>query len=111
MKSIMFLFAVCMLNVVTAQRVYTTPSNEPLPEKLQNLRQAIVVNSFPQKVDPIKIEDRYYWKHNTAILSTEGDIEIIEFGAYLFYNGKWNLRKSYPLKDLDKNFWHQKNNN
>ncbi len=84
--------------------VYGTPTNEPLPEKLQQLRKVIVVKNFPKNIDPIQIKDRYYWKHNTVIFCKESEITITEFGAYLFYNGKWNLRKSYPLKELDKNF-------
>ncbi len=104
MKSVMLLVTVFFFSTVTAQRNYSTPVEDALPEKLQDLRQIILVNSFPQKIDPVKIDDQYYWKHNTAILCTESELEIIEFGAYLFYNGKWNLRKSYPLKDLDRNF-------
>lgn len=104
MKTLMFLLGVLLLGTANAQVQYSNPENEPLPEKLQTLRRAILVNSFPQKIDPIKINEQYFWKHNTAILSKESEIEIIEFGAYLFYNNKWNLRKSYSLKDLDKNF-------
>ena len=59
---------------------------------------------FPKINDPVKIEDKYYWKHATAILSKDGPVKIVEYGAYLFYNGQWNLRRSYPLKELDKTF-------
>ncbi len=83
---------------------YGTPLDEPLPEKLQNLSVEIEVMHFPKENDPIKIKEKYYWKHATAILSKKSDIQIIEFGAYLFYNNQWNLRKTYDLKDLDKNF-------
>ncbi len=87
-----------------SQIKYGTPSNEPLPEKLQGLRVAIEVNNFPKEIDAVKIKDQYYWMHNTAIRCKESDVTIIEFGAYLFYNDQWNLRRSYPLKDLNKNF-------
>lgn len=87
-----------------AQRDFGTPSKEDIPDKLQKLKKSIVVQNYPQIIDPIKIEDRYYWKHNTMIFSKENKVTITEFGAYLYYNDKWNLRKSYPLKDLNKNF-------
>ncbi len=88
----------------TAQVNYGTPTNEPLPAKIQGLERMIEVINFPKENDPIKIKDTYYWKHLTSILCKEGPIKIIEYGAFLFYNGQWNLRKSYPLKELDKNF-------
>lgn len=98
------LFSMLMSHSLSGQRTYGTPINDALPEKLQTLRKAIAVNNFPKIIDPIKIGDRYYWKHNTAILCKESEIKIIEYGAYLFYNNTWNLRKSYPLKELNKNF-------
>ena len=83
---------------------YGKPNTELIPEKLQNLRRAIDVIHFPKENDPIKIKDHYYWKHTTSILCNEIEVKIIEYGAYLFYNNKWNLRKSYPLRELDKTF-------
>jgi len=98
------LFSILMLHSLSGQTKYGMPINDELPEKLKTLRRAIEVNNFPKTIDPIKIDERYYWKHNTAILCKESEIRIIEYGAYLFYNNTWNLRKSYPLKELNKNF-------
>lgn len=87
------------------QRDWTGPTgNESLPKKLKNIRNVIEVANFPKENDPIQIDDRYYWKHATSILCKESAITITEYGAYLFYDGKWNHRKSYPLKELDKTF-------
>ncbi|WP_299183070.1 hypothetical protein [uncultured Aquimarina sp.] len=104
MRIIIALLIASTLNSLTAQIQYGTPINEELPDKLKALRKAIEVNNFPKKIDAIKIDNRFYWKHNTAILCKESEIKIIEYGAYLFYNNTWNLRKSYPLKELNKNF-------
>ncbi|WP_027394938.1 hypothetical protein [Aquimarina latercula] len=104
MRIIIVLLIASTLNSLTAQIQYGTPINEELPDKLKTLRKAIEVNNFPKKIDAIKIDNRFYWKHNTAILCKENEIKIIEYGAYLFYNNTWNLRKSYPLKELNKNF-------
>ncbi|WP_299312556.1 hypothetical protein [uncultured Aquimarina sp.] len=104
MRTVILLLIAFSLNSLTAQIQYGTPINDQLPEKLKSVRRAIEVNNFPKTIDPIKIDKRYYWKHNTAILCKESEIKIIEYGAYLFYNDIWNHRKSYPLKELNKNF-------
>ena len=83
---------------------FGTPTENDIPDKLKGLKVEIEVMNFPKINDPIKEDDTYYWKHATSILSKKSDIKIIEFGAFLFYNNTWNLRKSYDLKDLDKNF-------
>ena len=104
MKTKIKIFLLFFSHCVFAQLNYGTPKNDQLPEKLNGLRKIISVHNLPKKIDPIKIENRYYWKHNTSIFCTETKIEIIEYGAYLFYNNKWNLRKSYALKEFNKNF-------
>lgn len=104
MKTTLTLIITLLFQFTYSQVDYGTPTNEPLPEKLQNLRPIIEVHHFPKEVHPIKIKNEYYWKHNTAILCLESDIIIIEYGAYIFYNDTWNLRKSYPLKELDSSF-------
>jgi len=104
MKAKLYVLLLFLSQVLFSQVDYGTPENDELPKKLKNLRQVIEVNNFPKKIDPIKIGGRYYWKHNTAILCQESEIKIIEYGAYLFYNKKWNLRKSYSVKELNKNF-------
>ena len=83
---------------------YGTPPRDLIPEKLSTMRKAIDVNQFPKINNPIKIKDTYYWKHSTGIFCEESSITVTEFGAYIFYNDQWNLRASYPLKDLDKYF-------
>lgn len=84
---------------------YGTPQKDtPLPNKFEQLPKTIRVMHFPKTNHPVKLKNRYYWKHATAIYTEEKDVKIIEYGAYLFYNGKWNLRKVYPLKALDKTF-------
>lgn len=104
MKSICTLILLLSSTLLMAQSDYGRPTNEPLPEKIQNLKRSIEVLHFPKENDPVKIDDTYYWKHMTSILCKESDITIIEYGAYIFYNGQWNLRQIYALKELDKTF-------
>ncbi len=102
-KIAFFLIVVVSISC-TSQIKYETPTEKDIPAKLKKLPKKITVKNFPVIIDPIKIKETYYWKHNTMVFCKESKITITEFGAYLFYNGKWNLRKSYPLKDLNKNF-------
>ena len=87
-----------------AQIKYGTPTENDIPEKLQQLPKKITVKNYPAIIHPIKIKNVFYWKHNTLIFCESSKITITEFGAYLFYNDRWNLRKSYPLKELNKKF-------
>ncbi|OZV69308.1 hypothetical protein [Winogradskyella aurantia] len=104
MKQHVTFILVLVLYQLNGQANYGIPPQNSLPEKLKDLTVAIEVMHFPKENDPIKIGDSYYWKHATAILCKSNEITITEFGAYLFFNDKWNLRKTYGLKDLDKNF-------
>lgn len=87
-----------------AQVNYGTPPEGLIPEKLQDIPRTIQVMHFPEENDPVKIKDLYYWKHATGVLSNESEITITEYGAYLYYNEQWNLRKSYPLSELKGTF-------
>lgn len=98
---LIFILSSCTLR---AQVTYGTPGENQIPEKLKHIKRAILVQNFPKENDPVKIGETYYWKHATSILNKDSDLTIIEYGAYLFYNDTWNLRKSYPLKELDKTF-------
>lgn len=98
------IFVLLLAGTVYSQTSYPSPPSDLIPEKLKNIPQSIKAYNFPKENDPIKINDNYYWKHTTSLVSTTSDISIIEYGAYLYYNNKWNLRKIYPLKSFDKNF-------
>ena len=99
-----FLCIVFIAISCNSQIIYGTPTEDDIPKKLQQLERKIIVKNFPKTVNPVKIKNLFYWKHNTLIFCETSKITITEFGAYLFYNDQWNLRKSYPLKELNKNF-------
>lgn len=105
MKQVFFITSLLFLSYNSLSQVdYGTPPNDEVPEKLSELRRAILVQHFPKTNNPIKIDDTYYWKHSTGIFCEESKITITEFGAYIYYNDQWNLRESYPLKKLDVYF-------
>jgi len=104
MKTTITLLYVLISALSWSQSGYGTPPENSIPEKLKPFKVAIEVVNFPKENHPVKIKDKYYWKHATAILSQVSDITITEYGAYLYYNNTWNLRKTYPLKELNKSF-------
>lgn len=85
-----------------------TALDAPLPKPLDQLPIGIQANHFPSPVyaseDKTQKEFQYFWKHNTAVLAKDSDIQITECGAYIFYNAQWNLRVKYSRKDFEKLF-------
>lgn len=104
MKTTLALLIVLLSTCAIGQVNYGTPPEDSIPEKLEGIKRLIEVQHFPKINDPIKIDDTYYWKHATSILCKEAEVTIIEYGAYLYYNDQWNLRRAYPLKELGKTF-------
>ena len=81
--------------------------NAPLPAKFDNLKEALMVNHFPQTVyasTDESVKSNYQWKHTTSIMSLRASVTVIEFGAYIFYNNQWNLRTTMKPKQFDKLF-------
>lgn len=78
----------------------------PLPDKIGSLERLVKVDHFPPIVHVSTDVDRpgeFFWKHTTSILATE-TVEIVEFGAYIYYNDQWNLRATYGPKEFKKWF-------
>ncbi len=85
----------------------TPEETAPLPTKLAELRPAIQVQHFPSPVLASQDVDQpgfYFWKHNTTIFSPASDIQIVEGGAYIYYNDQWNHRITYSKKEFAKLF-------
>lgn len=104
MKKYPIIFAFFYTGFLCAQYIYSEPPSNSIPPKLNDIPVAIEVMNFPKENDPVKIGDSYYWKHQTSLVSKISSVKIIEYGAYLFYNNKWNLRQTYNIKTFDKNF-------
>ncbi|MFT7587927.1 MAG: hypothetical protein ACI959_000132 [Limisphaerales bacterium] len=98
---------ICVSALVQAQSF--TAATAPLPERLQKVPVAITVAHFPETVHAIETEPgQYYWKHNTSVLCEGSKIRIVEFGSFLFYDDKWNMRVAFEPKDMDRMFSTQK---
>ena len=79
----------------------------PLPGKFSDLKEALVINHFPGVVHPVSGEEEdafaWYWKHNTAVLSSE-NCQVVEAGAYLLMGDEWILRTSFIRKEFSRLF-------
>ena len=101
------LLLILFLQLLLFQTIAQTPLDAPLPEKFKDLKEGLFVNNFPMKIYATTDENHksmYQWKHTTSVLSLQEEMTIVEFGAYLFYNKKWNLRTTMYSKDFNKLF-------
>ncbi len=79
-----------------------------LPQKLENIPDGIEIMHTPDSVLASMIKDdtlNYYWFHKTSVKSKEEDLEITEFGSYLWNSDHWELRtvtgKPFSKKDFE----------
>ena len=104
MRPLALLISLLLPFIINAQVDYGTPKEGEIPSRLKDLEKGIEVTHFPKINHPVKIEDSYYWKHATGLICNQDELTITEFGAYLYYNDQWNLRKIYDVKDFNKFF-------
>lgn len=97
---ISILAAALPLVVLSAQ----SPQEAPLPGPLRALEATLVASHFPSPVyattDDGRTDYRYFWKHNTSVMSPVEEVQVEECGAYIFYNEQWNLRVRYGVEDF-----------
>jgi hypothetical protein len=77
------------------------PDNGELPNQFEGIPIGIEVTHTPDVVyptpntkDPEK-RGKFQWVYNTSVKSTVGDLEIIEFSAYSWVDGKWVSKTVY----------------
>lgn len=84
------------------------PAEAPLPGLLADLPRELVVHHFPSPTyaseDPDQTTYRYFWKHITTVLSPGEAIAVTGCGAYIFYDGRWNLRVRHTPKEFARLF-------
>jgi len=94
--------------ILSTSLLSQTPLTAPLPERFDQLKAALLIDHFPSPVfasaDPKRNDYRYFWKHNTAVLSPHENVKVLECGAYLYYNDQWNQRVSYSPKEFARLF-------
>lgn len=80
-----------------------SPEDAMLPTKFDSISEGLQLVHFPDPVLASQDSDRpdiFLWKHNSTIFSPTQNVEIIEGGAYIFYNNQWNLRVRYDKSEF-----------
>ncbi len=85
-----------------------TPPEASLPTPLAKLPRELVIHHFPSPTyaseEPDQKKYRYFWKHLTTVLSPSEAVEVTECGAYIFYDGQWNLRVQHTPMEFARLF-------
>ncbi len=98
---------VCLFSFHLSAQSYDTI---PLPEKIRDLPDGIKVTHHPNPVYASLDEnepDIYFWKHDTQVSTLVGELQVVEFGAYLLGKEGWFLRASMTPRQF-KNWFEAK---
>lgn len=69
------------------------------PDKLRNISVGITVSHFPNPTYAVLEDSMYIWKHNTIVQSNE-DIQIVEFGSFVYTSKGWYLRITMTAEEF-----------
>ena len=102
-----FLFSLGIL-FVFGKTFGQSAETAPLPSRFDGLKADLIVQHFPSPVYASRDKDNknyeYFWKHTTSVLSPKSDVEVVNCGAYIFYNDQWNERVTFGTKEFAKTF-------
>lgn len=106
-------FSICFVscNQDTAPNEKTKPEidtsvNEQgrlLPKKLRGIPFGINAGHFPNPCYAEKIDGMFVWKHNTTVNSSL-DLQIVEYGSFVYTSNGWYHRVTYSAKDFDEHY-------
>ena len=77
------------------------PFNRMFPDKLRDLPNEITAAHYPNPCYATLEDNMYIWKHNTTI-QTKEDLQIVEYGSFVYTEKGWYLRTSMSAKDFEK---------
>jgi polyisoprenoid-binding protein YceI len=69
-----------------------TEPNRLLPKKLRGLPVGLIGGHDPNPTQAVFEDSMYVWKHNTSITSMVGDVNLIEYGSFVWTDDGWYLR-------------------
>mgnify|MGYP000540977754 CR=1 FL=1 len=89
-------------------------STDNLPEALSVIPDGIEVHHSEkivyaeQNFDDPDEAGRYIWKYETTVSTSEPDLQIVEFGAYIWSGSKWEFRTVYnrPFNSEEFEMWY-----
>ncbi len=79
------------------------PANRLFPDKLRDLPNEITASHFPNPCYATYEDSMYIWKHNTSLQASE-DLQIIEYGSFVFTAKGWYLRVTMTPDEFEKSY-------
>ncbi len=76
------------------------PDGRLFPDKLRDLPNEIIAAHYPNPCYATFEDSIYIWKHNTTI-QTKEDLQIIEYGSFVYTDKGWYLRISMSPKEFE----------
>jgi polyisoprenoid-binding protein YceI len=83
-----------------------TTINEPgrlLPKKLRGIPFGIIAGHTPNPCYAEFENGKYVWKHNTTVMVNQ-DLQLVEYGSFVYTSKGWYLRVTYTAKDFDEHY-------
>jgi polyisoprenoid-binding protein YceI len=81
----------------------TKPSNRLFPDKLRYLPNVITAAHFPNPCYATLEDSMYIWKHNITI-KTDEDLQIVEYGSFVYTESGWYLRVTLTPTAFEKSY-------
>lgn len=78
-------------------------TNRLFPDKLRNMPNEIIAAHYPNPCYASFEDSMYIWKHNITIQVQE-DMQIVEYGSFVYTDKGWYLRVSLTPADFEKSF-------
>lgn len=83
---------IVVITLSSFQQEESKEANRLLPEKLRGIDLGILGSHFPNPTYAVFENGQYIWKHDTSVKSISEDLEIIEYGSYIYTDKGWYLR-------------------
>ncbi len=74
-----------------------------LPRKLRGIPFGITAAHNPNPCYAEFENGKYVWKHNTTVMVNQ-DMQLVEYGSFVYTTKGWYLRVSYTAKDFDEHY-------
>jgi polyisoprenoid-binding protein YceI len=75
--------------------------NRLLPLKLREIPTGLLAQHDPNPVFAVYENNRYIWKHNTTVQAISEDLQLVEYGSYIYTDKGWMLRVTLTPKDFE----------
>lgn len=117
MYRLIFIFWITLLFVGCESSTGERPNDE-LPARIAELQEGLRVSHSTDTIyasintkDP-DTRGKYQMKFATSVETKVGDLEIVEFGSYLWKSGKWEFTSIYnrPFNSEEFNKWYGADN-